>query len=69
MAGATSYSGAEIAAVCRRAAFVAMEESMNIPAVSMRHFVTAIEQTPPRITEATLKFYADYQAKSSAKAV
>jgi hypothetical protein len=66
---AISTAGAEIAAVCRRAAFVAMEESMNIPHVSMRHFVTAVAQTPPRITEATLTFYADYAAKSAAKAV
>ena len=63
------YSGAEISAVCRRAAYLAMEENIDIRSVSQRHFEKAIEQTPARITEDMIKFYEDYKSKSLSKAI
>lgn len=53
-------SGAEMSALAREAALVAMEEDVNIKEVSMRHFEAAISRTTPRITPAMLKFYKDY---------
>jgi AAA family ATPase len=55
--------------VCRRAAFLAMEENLNIDFVYRRHFIEAIRQTPTRITKEMIQFYMDYQAKSSLKGV
>jgi transitional endoplasmic reticulum ATPase len=44
------YTGADIEAVCREAAIIAMRENINIEKVSMRHFVMALEKIKPSIT-------------------
>ena len=66
---ADKFSGAEISAVCRRAAYLAMEENLEISFVSHRHFLQAIDQTPARITAEMLTFYDDYRQKSGAKSI
>lgn len=55
------YSGAELAALAREAAFCAMEEDPNISCVSHRHFQQALELIQPQIEDAMLEFYADFQ--------
>ncbi|MCL7389659.1 MAG: CDC48 family AAA ATPase [Thaumarchaeota archaeon] len=44
------YTGADIEAVCREAAIMAMRENINIEKVSMRHFMMALEKIKPSIT-------------------
>ncbi len=44
------YTGADIEAVCREAAIIAMRENINIEKVSMRHFLMALEKIKPSIT-------------------
>ena len=44
------YTGADIEAVCREAALIAVREDLNIKKVSMRHFVAALEKVKPSIT-------------------
>jgi len=44
------YTGADIEAVCREAAIIAMRENINIEKVSMRHFIMALEKIKPSIT-------------------
>jgi AAA family ATPase len=60
----SGYSGAEIAAVCREAAIQAMEESLDIQAVAMRHFIAAIPRIKPRITQDMLDFYHDFASRT-----
>lgn len=57
------FSGAEISAVCREAAVLAMEEDANVVAVRMRHLEAAARAFVPRISPQMLDFYRDYQAK------
>jgi len=44
------YTGADIEAVCREAAIMAMRENIKIEKVSMRHFMMALEKIKPSIT-------------------
>jgi len=44
------YTGADIEAVCREAAIIAMRENINIEKISMRHFLLALEKIKPSIT-------------------
>ncbi|MEM3398534.1 MAG: CDC48 family AAA ATPase [Nitrososphaerota archaeon] len=44
------YTGADIEAVCREAAIIAMRENINIERISMRHFILALEKIKPSIT-------------------
>ena len=58
-------SGAEIAALCRESALVAMEEDVGAQTLTTAHFLAARKRIQPRITPAMIKFYADYRAKST----
>lgn len=44
------YTGADIEAVCREAAIMAMRENINIKEISMKHFLIALEKIKPSIT-------------------
>ncbi|XP_070552754.1 ATPase family gene 2 protein homolog A-like [Ptychodera flava] len=63
------YSGAEVVAVCHEAALSAMQENIEIPCISSRHFDKALEAVTPRIDESLIKFYEEYQEKSGIHAV
>jgi AAA family ATPase len=54
------YTGAELAAVCREAAFVALEENMSAELVEMKHFVTALERVLPQTNSEMLDFYEEF---------
>ncbi|CAE1276203.1 AFG2 [Acanthosepion pharaonis] len=60
-----SYSGAEVSAICQEAAMFAMQEDINIDQIQQRHFQKSLEVVKPRITDALLQFYANYEQKSS----
>lgn len=62
-------SGAEISALCREAALVAMEEDIHAQKLTHAHFDVAFARITPRITPAMLQFYANYAAKSSVASV
>jgi len=62
-------SGAEIAALCREAAIVAMEEDTQARKLTMDHFHHALTRVPRRITSAMLRFYHEYRARSSVAAI
>ncbi|MCS7126418.1 MAG: CDC48 family AAA ATPase [Aigarchaeota archaeon] len=44
------YTGADIEAVCREAAILAMRENINVEKVGMRHFIMALEKIKPSIS-------------------
>ena len=62
-------SGAEIAALVREAALVAMEADLHANTLTIEHFEEAFKRTTPRITKEMVKFYTDYAAKSSVASV
>ncbi|XP_075399956.1 ATPase family gene 2 protein homolog A isoform X1 [Tenrec ecaudatus] len=59
-----TYSGAEIIAVCKEAALLALEENIQAEYVLKRHFAQALRTVTPRIPESVRRFYEDYQEKS-----
>ncbi|KAI9335756.1 P-loop containing nucleoside triphosphate hydrolase protein [Obelidium mucronatum] len=63
------YSGAEVVSVCQEAAMCAMEEDMNISAVSNRHFLAAIAEVTPRITKEMIAFYDTFRQKSGLRSI
>uniref|UniRef100_A0A669PZY8 Spermatogenesis associated 5 n=1 Tax=Phasianus colchicus TaxID=9054 RepID=A0A669PZY8_PHACC len=58
------YSGAEITAVCREAALLALQEDINAKCILGRHFRDALTVVTPRIPDSLIQFYADYQQQS-----
>ncbi|XP_002717306.3 ATPase family gene 2 protein homolog A isoform X2 [Oryctolagus cuniculus] len=59
-----TYSGAEIIAVCREAALLALEEDIQANCIMKRHFTQALSTVTPRIPESLRRFYEEYQEKS-----
>jgi len=51
------YSGAEIAAVCKESAMIALKENMENKLVSMKHLLDAIKVIPPRTSAHLLSIY------------
>ncbi|XP_058693447.1 ATPase family gene 2 protein homolog A isoform X1 [Poecile atricapillus] len=58
------YSGAEITAVCREAALLALQEDIHAKSITGRHFRSALTVVSPRIPDSLIQFYADYQQQS-----
>ncbi|XP_018416623.1 PREDICTED: spermatogenesis-associated protein 5 isoform X3 [Nanorana parkeri] len=58
------YSGAEITAVCREAALLALQEDIHAQYIMGRHFEQALTIVTPRIPDSLIKFYETYQQKS-----
>ncbi|XP_034628061.1 ATPase family protein 2 homolog isoform X2 [Trachemys scripta elegans] len=58
------YSGAEITAVCREAALLALQEDIQAKCIMGRHFQHALSIVTPRIPESLRQFYEDYQRQS-----
>jgi transitional endoplasmic reticulum ATPase len=51
------YSGADIAEVCQKAGRLALREDMSARRIKWRHFLAALEQTPPSITPGLEEHY------------
>ncbi|XP_069487227.1 ATPase family gene 2 protein homolog A [Ambystoma mexicanum] len=63
------YSGAEITAVCREAALLALQEDIQAQCIMKRHFGHALTIVTPRIPDSLCQFYATYQQKSGLHAL
>ncbi|XP_043917626.1 ATPase family protein 2 homolog isoform X5 [Protopterus annectens] len=63
------YSGAEVAAVCREAALLALQEDIQARTVTKKHFVDALAIVPPRTPDNLLQLYADFQHRSGLHSV
>lgn len=51
------YTGADIAAVCKKAGRHALREDLHAKNVKQKHFLLAIEETGPSVTPDTMKYY------------
>jgi len=51
------YTGADIAAVCKKAGRHALREDLHAKNVRQKHFLLAIEETGPSVTPDTMKYY------------
>lgn len=52
------YTGADIAALVRKAGRMALREDMQSRKVSQKHFLAALEEIGPSVTPDTMKYYA-----------
>ncbi|MBI2141507.1 CDC48 family AAA ATPase [Candidatus Woesearchaeota archaeon] len=59
------YAGADIEAVCREAAILALRESMAAKAVEERHFMEALKKVRPSVTKEIEKAYEDVRESIS----
>ncbi|NPE28878.1 CDC48 family AAA ATPase [Methanococcoides sp. SA1] len=51
------YTGADVAAVCKKAGRFALREDLMAKEVSQKHFLKAIEETGASVTPDTMKYY------------
>ncbi|ABN70219.1 AAA family ATPase, CDC48 subfamily [Staphylothermus marinus F1] len=51
------YTGADIAAVCREAAILALREEFKVRPVEMKHFLEALKHVPPSLTRTDMERY------------
>nr|XP_033488711.1 ATPase family protein 2 homolog isoform X1 [Epinephelus lanceolatus] len=61
----SKYSGAEITAVCREAALLALQEDIKALHVEARHFESALNTVKPRIPDSLIQSYISYQQRHS----
>ncbi|MEL9998427.1 MAG: AAA family ATPase, partial [Sulfolobales archaeon] len=54
------YSGADLEALVREAALVALRENLNASVVESRHFITALNTIKPSLTPQMIKFYEEW---------
>ncbi|XP_038164476.1 ATPase family protein 2 homolog [Cyprinodon tularosa] len=59
------YSGAEITAVCREAALLALQEDIKAEHIEARHFENALNTVKPRIPDSLIQSYISYQQQHS----
>jgi transitional endoplasmic reticulum ATPase len=52
------YTGADVAALVRKAGRLALREDMQSQTVSQKHFLAAIQEIGPSVTPDTMKYYA-----------
>ena len=57
------YSGADLAALVREAALVALREDINASKVSMRHFMEALKVIQPSLNKDMIGFYEEWGKK------
>nr|XP_020449723.1 spermatogenesis-associated protein 5 isoform X1 [Monopterus albus] len=55
------YSGAEITAVCREAALLALQQNIKAQSIEARHFESALNTVKPRIPDSLIQLYISYQ--------
>ncbi|XP_048365751.1 ATPase family protein 2 homolog isoform X2 [Sphaerodactylus townsendi] len=58
------YSGAEITAICREAALLALQEDIHAMSIMKQHFQHALAIVTPRIPDSLQQFYESYQQQS-----
>jgi transitional endoplasmic reticulum ATPase len=52
-----NFTGADIAAICKKAGRFAMRENINAEKVSQKHFLAAVEDTGPSVTPDIMSYY------------
>ena len=57
------YSGADLAALVREAALVALREDINASKVFMRHFTEALKIVQPSLNKDMIRFYEEWSKK------
>ncbi len=58
------YSGADLSALVREAALVALRENINAKKVGMKHFKKALSLVPPSLSKDMIKFYELWSQRS-----
>lgn len=61
------YTGADIAAVCKKAGRFALRENMQAEKVYQKHFLKAVEETQPSVTQDTMKYYETLKGELRSK--
>ncbi|MGM0771781.1 MAG: CDC48 family AAA ATPase [Halobacteriota archaeon] len=61
------YTGADIAAVCKKAGRFALREDLMTKEVSQKHFLKAIDETGASVTSDTMKYYEDLKGDLKTK--
>ena len=51
------YTGADIAAICREAAMIALREEFKVRPIRMKHFLEALKKVPPSLTRDIIERY------------
>jgi len=54
------YSGADLEALVREAALIALRENLNTSVVESRHFITALNTLKPSLSPQIIKFYEEW---------
>lgn len=62
-----NYTGADIAAVCKKAGRLALREDVDSQYVGMNHFLEAIDDTPASVTSNTRQKYENIERKLKEK--
>lgn len=63
------FSGAEISALCREAAIMALEENIESSEVCRRHFDSAFMAVKPRTSKELIELYRKYQNESGVHSI
>ena len=58
------YSGAEIAAVCNEAGFLALDSDINCTQVCMKDLTEALKLVTPRTSDETIKYFDGFSFNS-----
>ena len=56
-----NYVGADIEAICKEAAIIALREDMKATEIKMKHFEKAMDKVRPSVTKEVEKTYADME--------
>jgi transitional endoplasmic reticulum ATPase len=62
------YTGADIAAVVRKAGRLALREDMGAEKISQKHFLAALQEIGPSVTAETMKYYSKMAGELRKKA-
>ena len=60
------YVGADVEAICREAAILALRENINSKEILPRHFKQAVEKVRPSVTKDVEKHYEELQEQLTA---
>jgi len=58
------YTGADLEALCREAALLALRRDINATKVHMSHFLEALKRIRPSLTPDMVKFYEEWYEKA-----
>ncbi|HIQ10633.1 MAG TPA: AAA family ATPase, partial [Pyrodictium sp.] len=58
------YTGADLEALVREAALLALREDINSMRVHMKHFMEALKRVKPSLTPEMIKFYEEWYERA-----